>query len=218
MVELVYFDGRGVAEGIRLTLVAAGVDFKETHLTSKEQWHKLKPTLTYAQVPVLRIDGKELVQSRAAQQYVARKHHLYGKNDDEAYEIDAITESIVDFQKASTIFTLLFGDDPDAEKKTKEFEEGALKKYFGIWDQLLAKKGNSFFVGNSLTLADVNIFNAIRNHKDVPRFANVLNGHEHLAKFYKSVEAHPNFAKYLSKAHPYPPTKEFITNVRAILH
>ncbi len=37
-----------------------------------------------AQVPLLRIDGLNLVQSHAIIRYLARKHHLYGDNDVEA--------------------------------------------------------------------------------------------------------------------------------------
>ena len=42
--------------------------------------------LAFNQVPLLRIDGLNLVQSQAIVRYLARKHHLYGENDKEAAE------------------------------------------------------------------------------------------------------------------------------------
>jgi len=218
-IELTYFPVRGLTESVRLMLAFVGAEYTEKHIQSKEEWLALKPTLPYGQVPLLTIDGKRLVQRRAIEQYIARTHHLYGKNDDETYEIDSLLESVFDFFTASPLFALLMRD-PNVEEKAKEFENGALKKYLDIWDQHLAKKGNLFFVGNSHTFADVSIFNALRYFKDFPRFAHILDGREHLKKFYESIENHPNIQKYLKGPHnhPFPPSAELMTSLRAMLY
>lgn len=54
--------------------------------------------MPYGQVPVLEIDGKKMHQSNAICRYFAKQCGLAGKNDMEAYEIDAAVETIHDLR------------------------------------------------------------------------------------------------------------------------
>ncbi|CAC5402632.1 GST [Mytilus coruscus] len=60
--------------------------YTEEYLTSKEQWEELKQSgkLLYNQVPLLEIDGLELVQTGAIVRYLAKKYNMYGSNEQEA--------------------------------------------------------------------------------------------------------------------------------------
>lgn len=51
------------------------------------------------QMPVLEIDGKQYHQSRAIGRYLAKKSNLYGSDDLEAMEIDAIIDSMDDIRQ-----------------------------------------------------------------------------------------------------------------------
>lgn len=51
------------------------------------------------QVPVLEIDGKSYHQSKAISRYIAKKGNLYGSNELEALEIDAVIDSIDDLRQ-----------------------------------------------------------------------------------------------------------------------
>lgn len=57
------------------------------------------------QVPVLEIDGKQYHQSRAIGRFIAKKGNLYGSDDFEAMEIDAVVDSIDDIRQGKN-----FGD------------------------------------------------------------------------------------------------------------
>lgn len=60
--ELIYFNGAGRAETIRIMLHAAGVDFEDTRFAFNE-WQEIKPTTPLGSVPVLKIDDAEYCQS-----------------------------------------------------------------------------------------------------------------------------------------------------------
>lgn len=60
--ELLYFQGAGRAETIRIMLHAAGVDFKDTRFSGPE-WPEIKPTTPLGSVPVLKIDNVQYCQS-----------------------------------------------------------------------------------------------------------------------------------------------------------
>lgn len=50
------------------------------------------------QMPVLDIDGKKLHQSKAICRFLAKKFNLYGKDEFEAHEIDAVVDSVDDMR------------------------------------------------------------------------------------------------------------------------
>merc|ERR1712094_80816 len=80
---LTYWNGRGLCETIRFMLAATGEEYEEqvpgfegaTHLSEPEQMASLrsKGLLVFNQVPLLRIDGLDLVQSKAIVRYLAEK-------------------------------------------------------------------------------------------------------------------------------------------------
>ncbi|CAM4724921.1 unnamed protein product [Leuciscus chuanchicus] len=69
-------------ESIRWLLATAGVEFEEVFLTKKEHYEKLlnDGALMFQQVPLVEIDGMQLVQSKAILNYIAGKYNLYGKD------------------------------------------------------------------------------------------------------------------------------------------
>ncbi|KYO37668.1 hypothetical protein Y1Q_0004771 [Alligator mississippiensis] len=79
--KLTYFNGRGRMESIRWLLAAAGVEFEEDFLETREQYLKLIQDghLLFDQVPLVEIDGMKMVQTKAILSYIAGKHNLYGK-------------------------------------------------------------------------------------------------------------------------------------------
>ena len=56
--------------------------------------------MPYGQVPVLEVDGKQMHQSSAICRYFAKQCGLAGKNDFEAYEIDATVDTIHDLRSS----------------------------------------------------------------------------------------------------------------------
>lgn len=79
--ELQYFDMKGLAECIRLTMQYGGLDFKDTKFSQEEFNENVKNTLLFQQLPHLIVteDGVEdcVVQSKAILRYVGRLTHTY---------------------------------------------------------------------------------------------------------------------------------------------
>jgi len=219
-VELTYFDTRGLAEVIRLLLSFLDVDYAEKNISSREEWLALKPSLPYGQVPLLTVNGKRMVQRKAIEKYICTKHHLYGKDADEAYEIDSINESVADFTNALPMRDIL-SEDPSAEEKASAFEKSSMKWYLNIWNEMLTKRSpHTHLVGDGITYADITLFSALRTFRQIPRFSHSLDEYFSLVKFYDHVATQPTIAKYLTshKSYPFPPSKEYTTKIRSILY
>ncbi len=79
--RLTYFRGWGLAEQVRWVLSAAGAEWEQVGLETNEQFEALKKggRLLFGQLPLLEIDGLELVQSQAMVRHVARRAGLSGK-------------------------------------------------------------------------------------------------------------------------------------------
>merc|ERR1711972_387905 len=93
--QLTYWDGHGNGEIIRLMMAVCGEKWEDkvalddtgaTHISNAAQFNKLREAgvLMSDQLPLLQIDGLNLVQKMAAVRYLARKHGLYGKDNAEA--------------------------------------------------------------------------------------------------------------------------------------
>jgi len=207
-VELVYFPVRGLAEVLRLTLVAANVDFKERAVNSPQVWEQVKTGVEspYKQVPVLKIDGQNLVQSKAIQNYVATKYGLRGSNLIEAYQSDALVEAASDANSVGPFA----GRTPPDEKKVKEYFEKFVPRYFPVWESQLKANGGRL-VGKKLTIGDLAVYNHIRLLKENAHvvkydFDATLKPYPALLKFYHETESIPAIATYLksSKCLPAP--------------
>jgi hypothetical protein len=69
---LTYFNSRGLAEVIRLIFVEVGQAFDDRRIDADE-WAELKPTLPFQQLPLLQIDGVDMVQSTAISRYLGAR-------------------------------------------------------------------------------------------------------------------------------------------------
>ncbi|KAB0339806.1 hypothetical protein FD754_023644, partial [Muntiacus muntjak] len=112
-----YFNGRGRMECIRWLLAAAGVEFEEKFIEKPEDLDKLKNdgSLLFQQVPMVEIDGMNLVQTRAILNYIATKYNLYGKDIKERALIDMYSEGVADLGEMIMLLPLC----PAAEKDAK---------------------------------------------------------------------------------------------------
>ena len=99
---LTYWDGRGNAEVIRMMLAVCGESWRDevyldeasAHVTGRAQMDAMQASgaLAFDQLPLLRIDGINLVQKMACVRYLARKHNLYGSGPIEAAKCDILLD------------------------------------------------------------------------------------------------------------------------------
>ncbi|XP_021378340.1 hematopoietic prostaglandin D synthase-like [Mizuhopecten yessoensis] len=93
--KLTYFNFRGRAELIRMTLCAAGQDFEDNRISYKD-YLKIKSDLPQNQVPILEFDGQTLPQSLTIVRYLAREYGLYGNNNLESATVDIVLNTFAD--------------------------------------------------------------------------------------------------------------------------
>jgi len=210
--ELVYFNGRGRAEIIRLTLTAAGMEFNEVNLPSKEIFHSLLPDLLYRQVPMLRIDGMNVVQTAAIVRYIARKANLQGGTDPHIVRVDELYEGTRDAFVGFYGFGFLADEQSIMDKIKKD-----LDKYLPIFDKVLSENGTGYLVGSSLTIADLGLFELLQAAVDyltVDRFKE----YPAVTLFYETMTSLDRIKHYL--AHVRKPRNDatYVSNVNSVLY
>ncbi|XP_077165240.1 glutathione S-transferase-like [Paroedura picta] len=159
--RLHYFDGRGRMESIRWLLAAAGVEYEEQLIKTKEDLEKLKKdgSLLFQQVPMVEIDGMKMVQSRAILNYIAAKYKLCGKDLKENAIMDMYVESIMDL--GEMIMLQPFKPADEKEKNFALIVERATTRYFPVFEKVLKDHGQDYLVGNKFSRADVQLLEVI---------------------------------------------------------
>lgn len=76
---LYYFSGRGLADQARWMMAATNVSFTQKVISQRDHLLRMSQSqLPFAQLPLLQIDGLELVQSQAIVRYLARRAGVQG--------------------------------------------------------------------------------------------------------------------------------------------
>ncbi|NWU68339.1 GSTA2 transferase, partial [Pterocles burchelli] len=159
--KLHYSRVRGKMESIRWLLAAAGVEFEEEFIETKEDLEKLRSdgVLLFQQVPMVEIDGMKMVQTRAILSYIAAKYNLYGKDLKERAWIDMYVEGTTDLM--GMIMQLAFQPADTKEKHLALIIERATKRYFPVYEKALKDHGHDYLVGNKLSWADIHLLEGI---------------------------------------------------------
>jgi glutathione S-transferase len=196
--KLTYFNGRGRAEIVRLIFAVAGVEYEDVRL-DKEKWPALKPSTPFGQVPIIEFEGKTFCQSNAIGRYLARKFNVAGKTDVEQLEADMIVDCMEDGLKP---FITLFGEKDEARKaelKKKYAEEQLPVSFAGLESILKSNKGgDGFFVGDSLTWADL-AFLMFVSWSKMSGNETLLDNYPKLKALEKRVESVPKVAAWIAK-------------------
>ncbi|XP_059130732.1 glutathione S-transferase alpha-4-like [Peromyscus eremicus] len=159
--QLYYFCGRGRMESIRRLLAAAGMEFEEEFLETREQYEKLQKDgcLLFDQVPLVEMDGMLLTQSRAIFSYLAVKYNLYGKDLKERARIDMYTDDTLDLMIMIT--SAPFKPPEEKEENYALIVKRAETRYFPVFEKILKDHREAFLVGNQLSWADIQLLEAI---------------------------------------------------------
>lgn len=153
---LYYFKGRGLADQVRWMLAYTGVSFAGRVVDKRARFLKLADAqLPFGQLPLLQIDGVELVQSQAIIRYLAKRANLMGATAKEEVICDMIAETIRD------LISLCAGA-PFARRRSVAEGEKHIKlmkeKWLARAQRLeigLRANGGVYLVGKSVTYADV---------------------------------------------------------------
>ncbi|XP_028640149.1 glutathione S-transferase alpha-3-like [Grammomys surdaster] len=150
-----YLELRGRMEAIRWLLAAAGVEFEERFLTTRDDLARLRNdgSLMFQQVPMVEIDGMKLVQTRAILNYIASKYSLYGKDMKERALIDMYSEGMADLDEIVLFYPYIPSEEKQARLAT--IKDKARNRYFPAYEKVLKSHGQDYLVGNRLSKADI---------------------------------------------------------------
>nr|XP_056712896.1 glutathione S-transferase-like [Euleptes europaea] len=193
--RLHYFDGRGRMETTRWLLAAAGVEYEEQFIKSKEDLEKLKKdgALLFQQVPMVEIDGMKMVQSRAILNYIAAKYNLCGKDLKEKALMDMYVESIMDLGEMIMLLPLKPVD--AKEKELALIFERATTRYFPVFEKVLKDHGRDYLVGNKFSRADVQLLEVILMVEDLK--PDILSKFPLLKAYKERISNIPTIKKFL---------------------
>mmetsp|Transcript_17774 Transcript_17774/g.17854 ORF Transcript_17774/g.17854 Transcript_17774/m.17854 type:complete len:253 (-) Transcript_17774:155-913(-) len=159
---LYYFNGRGKADQIRWMLAATNTTFVQKTLTDRAHYLRLaEKQLTFATLPLLQIDGVELVQTQPIIRYLARKGKLAGQTPAEEVRCDIIADAIADLVSIaySAPFRKCLSDEDACRNQT--LMEERWESVGSRLEALLIGNGGKFMVGSSMTYADILVAHCI---------------------------------------------------------
>ena len=156
---LYYFEGRGLADQIRWLLAYTGTSFKQRAVNTRSKFVALMGSglLSFDQMPLLQIDGLNLVQSQAIVRYVGRRAGLQGKTPQEEAEVDMVAEAIRDCLGMLVGMPFKRADSTE-EKASKDTALLKWHKSAPKFEKRLASSENASLVGAGPTYAGMFIF------------------------------------------------------------
>jgi glutathione S-transferase len=185
----VQFNGRGLAELIRLVLIEAGVEYEDRRFDNFPPELKASGKLTFGQVPLWEDENGALVQSVTIARYLAKKHNLNGKTDFEAAQIDSILDGLADLRSKRI--------NAKTEEEQAKFVAEVAPLWLGYFEAILKKNGSGYLVGNSLTLADLALYIATDGLKNTHQ--DVVAKFDSLVKHHQTIGSRPKIADWVAK-------------------
>ncbi len=200
--KLHYYPATGRAHALRLALSAGGIEWEDTfpdggYPPSEEQvlkWRAIGGNTT-TNVPMLEMeDGRVFTQSSAILRAIGRMGSLLPSSDEDLYLVDKLIADAEDLRSAAYKSFVNWGASQDA---VKEFMETSFPKHVGNLDRQLGSK--EYFVGDSLSLADIVAYDAIVNFGTgrYPEDMKPLESFPKLEEWIKRVESNEGIASYL---------------------
>jgi glutathione S-transferase len=203
--RLTYFDGPGRAEPVRLVLTLAGVPFEDHRLKFPDfMAQKAAGAFPLGSLPVREVDGAPIVQTAAMLRYAARLADtgLYPSDPFEALVVDSALDTCNDTLSNALVPSLT---ERDPEKKLAlraAFAEGPMRLCYAYLEDILARRGGPFVLGEALSIADL----VIGFHTRMVRAGRLdgvppetLDAWPHLARHLDAFVAEPRVAAWLSR-------------------
>ena len=159
-VTVTYWAGRGLCEPIRLLLAGIGIKFENIFIQSKEQFDALKASskLAYGQLPLVEMDGMNLVMSGSTFRFIANRYQFMGANLRESYLIDLICEGCKDARSTGKLVSFPWSMDTQLVLESFKFE-----RYCKKWEEILneSKNCDGYFVESGQSAADIAVFEVL---------------------------------------------------------
>lgn len=168
--ELTYFDIRGLAEITRWLFKVSKTEFKDNRLSltfgtpgdfstiKRPEFDAMKEkgelAVSMDKVPLLKVNGSLIAQSKAVERFIAREVGMMGANNIEAAQIDQLTETVRDIKDSYNAAKRTVGDDEKKAAVDKFFAEG-LPEWMQKAEKTIPAGPGPFLVGGKLSYADL---------------------------------------------------------------
>ncbi|XP_033644491.1 S-crystallin SL11-like [Asterias rubens] len=197
--KLEYFDVRGRGEVTRMLLALAGKKFEDVRISLEQYTDEYKKKLPCGQLPVFDVDGKQLVDSAAINSYLAREFGYYGSSSWEAALIDQVVGVVSDIW-TPLIETVFMPDEAAQIAKQKELFDGKVQGFMKFLEDALCKngEGDGFFVGDKISLADLNFHTAMESLENLKYTDKNLDKYPKLAALRTRISADKGLSEYLA--------------------
>ena len=177
--RITYWAGRGRAEPLRCILAAANVTFDNVFLENKQDLQVLVENnkLAYDQVPLVQIDGLNLVQTGPTAEYLAEAYGLMPQCPRERYTVGQIVAATRDAREPYVSYPFHMDE---TRLRTEIFgPKGLFGRYCVKWESQLAAATNDnnaetttddkgpYFLNTGPSLADVSVFELMDFHRHV---------------------------------------------------
>lgn len=196
--KLYYFNSKGRAELIRWIFIQAGLPFEDVRLTDQD-WAAFKSKTPYGKVPVLEIDGKQLLAgSGPIARYVAEEHGLAGSSAFENAEIASLYDLVEDLQNSMVL--MFFEKDESRQAELKQaLKEKHLPEFLGIIEKRIADNGSpdGWIYGSKVTYVDLCV--VLTTDFISLMDADMLESYERVSKLKTTVESLPAIAKWIKE-------------------
>ncbi|XP_055351680.1 glutathione S-transferase Mu 3-like [Paramacrobiotus metropolitanus] len=191
---LAYWDIRGLANPIRMLLEHVGVkyEFKVWDHEPETGWfaQKDKLDIKFPNLPYYIEGDKKFSQSGAIIKYLARKHGLVAKNEDDLIQQDIVDGLLQDFRNLWSWLVYVSSNDLETDKPRYHARVDPVMKQL---DEMLDKQ--KFLVGDYLTYNDFIFFEILDiNTKLFPDF---LQQFPNLQKYHDRIQHLKGVQEYL---------------------
>ena len=198
--KLTYFDIRARAEVARLAFYIGNIPFEDERI-NREGWATLKAKTTFGQLPLLTVNNDQVIaQSHGIARYAGALGGLYPASDPlDAALVDQVFFFVEDMllKFAPTI------READAEKKAAARATLASETFPMMFIQLEKVleqySGGKWAVGDTITIADLAIYNFFHNIKiglwdGIP--SDLADKYPRINAIYNGVIEHPKVAEW----------------------
>ncbi len=198
--RLIYFDMRGRAEAIRLTLHAMKVDFEDRRIMTADAWDALRPQTDFGGLPIFESATVKLSQCHAILRHLARAAGWLGRDETRNTLLDITQEVLAEAQEDLWRFAWVDG----WRNTTRDYAAETLQPTLENLQKWLRRDGRQpdYCVGDTPTHVDFLAFSYLDEVDAF--FPDVLRSFRDLSNLRARVESIPPVNAYLtSDSRPY---------------
>jgi len=220
---LTYWEGRGRAEVIRYILGCAGVEFKENYMRNRADFEKMMPHMLFNQVPLLQINGMDIIQTHAIIRYVATNYGLMPTSKEEITRCNELWEGLRDMEKDCQ-FVYRNWHTHDSPDKAKEFEKEiakGLEKWVPKFVGILKAVSKSGYLMNTERpyVCDYIFYYFLECADEFDDGRAVIKANPRAAAYLKQMRERPEVKAHLASSHVHgPTTANYTIEVKASLN